>query len=167
MIIDLIKFLVDRWRRWKYKEDYDTDAKIKADHKNQLLQYKLKDKETFVVYAWPALVVTSLELWSTGEEILQKDKALIFIDLLDYIDNWGGKKAIISIEINHPDKEFWEKQCSRLHYKIERVEVFDKEANFQSYLDDLSKAFDKGQTLEINGKIIDNRQDLEKLLREK
>jgi len=51
MIIDIAKFIFDKWRRWKYKEDYDSDAKIKADSKNQIIQYKLKDKETFALYS--------------------------------------------------------------------------------------------------------------------
>lgn len=167
MIIELIKFLFERWRRWKYKEDYEKEAKIKVNSKNHLLQYKLEDKETFAFYLWPNLVVTSIELWSTGEEISHKDKALILIDLLDHIYNEGGKKAIISIEKNHPDKEFWEKQSQRLKYKIEKVDLFDKEEEFQSYVDELSKAFQNGKTLEINGEKIDNRQDLEKILRDK
>ena len=167
MIIDIAKFLFNKWRHWKYKEDYDSDAQIKADHKNQVIQYKLKDKETFAVYSWPNLVVTSIELWNTGEEISKKDKALILIVFLDYIYKYGGKKACILIDENHLDKEYWENQTSRLKYNIDSVKLFDKEKEFQTYIDELATAFENGQTLEIDGNIIDNRDDLETLLRNK
>lgn len=167
MIIDIAKFIYDKWRRWKYKEDYDSDAKIKVDSKNQLIQYKLQNKETYAVYAWPNLLVTSIELWNTGEVISNKDKALILIDLLDYIYNYAGKKACIIINKNHPDQDYWEKQTARLKYKIESVTIFDEEAELQLYIDELSKVFESGQTIEVDGKVIDNRSDLEKFLREK
>ncbi len=167
MIVDIAKFLYDKWRRWKYKEDYDSDAKIKVNSKSKIIQYKLKDKETFAVFSWPDLVVTSIELWDTGEEIAQKEKALILIDLLGYIHEYGGKKAKIFIDKNHTDKEFWEQQTKRLNYNIDSVTLFDKEEEFQSYIDELAKVFENGKTLEIEGKIINNRAELEKLLREK
>lgn len=166
MIADIIKFLVERWRRSKYKEDYEAEAKIKVDAKNRIIQYKLQDKETYAVYDWPNLVVTSIDLWSTGEAISQSEKSLILIDLLDYIYNYAGKKARLLIEKNHPDKAYWEGQASRLSYNIESVELFDEEEAFQAYLNELSKVFEQGQVLEINGKVIENRADLEAQLRD-
>ncbi|MFO0321367.1 MAG: hypothetical protein ACK504_02955 [Bacteroidota bacterium] len=56
---------------------------------------------------------------------------------------------------------------SRLKYNIDSVKLFDKEEEFQLYIDELAKAFEIVKTLEIDGKVFDNREDLEALLRNK
>jgi hypothetical protein len=165
MIIDLINFLVEKHRRWKYKEDYEDEAKIKFGPRNVGLQFKTKGKETYIDFNYPILHVTSIGIWDNGDVISDTEKALMFIDLLDYIYNYAGTKATVSIDINHPDKEFWESKCIRQKHNIKEVILFDKEVELQKQIKEISVLFDQGKTVTVGDITVDNIVDLEKELR--
>lgn len=166
MIIDLIKFLVEKHRRWKYKDDYANDAVIKLGFRNEGMSYKIKDKEVEIEFYYPTVYLTSIDKWSDGNEITQSEKSLMFIDIIYYCAE-NGSKPIIAIEKNHKDKDFWLNLTERHKYKIDKVELFDQEEQFQAYIDDLAKAFEQGKTITVEDKIIDNRTDLEIAFRKK
>lgn len=164
MIIDLIYFLVEKHRRWKYKEDYASDTVIKTGFRNEEMYYKLADKQAYIEFYWPTIYLTSIENWDNGLEITETEKSLMFVDILFYCKE-NGSKAKIKIEKNHKDKDFWLNQTERHKSKIDDVELFDQEEYFQMYINDLAKAFQAGKTITIANKMIDNRADLEATLR--
>lgn len=127
------------------KTEKTSTPKISLGFRGEDLEYVTQSDSLYISSTWingRRLYLDSIQNWKSNNIISDSDKALIFKDIIDYLNKKIKEKPIVVINVDH-DKELWESLCKQYEEQISSIEYqSDKEKDqflYDSMLDNIRR----------------------------
>jgi hypothetical protein len=141
-----------------FKKLFNTKAnnisfpKISFGFRGEDLDYIIKNDSLYIITSWingRRIFTDSIQYWKSNAKISDSDKAIIFKDIVEFINTRTKENPIIVINVDH-DKEIWENLCETHKERIKSIEYQSDKEKDRFLYDSLLNGIRRGNRL-ING----------------
>jgi hypothetical protein len=146
------------------KTDKTSFPKISLGFRGEDLEYVTQNDSLYISSTWingRRIYTDDIQNWKNNNKISGSDKAVIFKDIVEFLNKKTKEKPIVVINVDH-EKEFWENLCEQYKEQINSIEYqSDKEKDQFEYASMLDNIRRGGSLIDGNQTINTEEQFLE------
>lgn len=134
--------------------------KISLGFRGEDLDYVLENDSLYISSTWingRRIFLDSIQCWKSNNKISDLDKAIIFKDILEFINRKTKENPVIVINVDH-DKDLWENLCEKYKERIKSIEYQSDKEKDQFLYDSLLNSIRKGNKLIDGNQTITNEE---------
>ncbi len=143
-------------RLFTAKADKTLFPKISLGFRGEDLEYATKIDSLYISSTWingRRVYMDNVQHWKSKKSVSDSDKAVIFKDIIEFLNDKTREKPIIVINVDH-DKELWENLCEEYKEQIISIEYQSDKENDKFVYDSMLDNIRRG------GSIIDGNQTI-------
>lgn len=132
-------------RLFTRKNDNALFPKISLGFRFEGLEYVTQNDSLYISSTWingRRIYMNNIQKWKSNNSITDSDKAIIFKNIVNFLNDKTKEKPIVVINIDH-DKELWENLCKQYKEQISAIEYeSDKEKEdflYKTFLDNIRR----------------------------
>lgn len=146
------------------KKNKTVSPKVSFGFRGEGLEYITENDSLYISSTWingRRVYMDNIQNWKSKKVISDSDKAIIFKDIVEFLNEKAKEHPIVVINVDH-DKELWENLCELYKEQISSIEYqSDKEKDqfiFDSMLDNIRKGgslIDGNQTIDTQEQFLE------------
>lgn len=155
----MLRFFKGLWNSNPNKTSY---PKISLGFRGEDLEYETESGALYISSTWikgRRVYLESIQNWKSNKLISDSDKAIIFKDVVEYLNKKTKEKPIVVINVDHY-RELWESLCEEYKQLILSIEYQSDKEKDQFLYDTMLDNIRRGGSLVDGDKTITTEEQL-------